>query len=174
SQGRGEVEAETVDVHLAHPVPQRVHDQAQYGRVCHPEGVTGAGVVGVARRVVRVEVVVGVVGDAAIGQGGPALALLGGVVVDDVDDDFEAGLVQGPDHRLELGYLLTSGAGGGVGVVRGEEGQGIVAPVVDQAAVLEVGLADELVHRHQLDGGDAEPGEVLDGGGVSQSGIRAT
>ena len=31
-QGGGEVEPEAVDVHLGHPVPQRVHDQPQRQR----------------------------------------------------------------------------------------------------------------------------------------------
>jgi len=39
--------------------------------------------------------------------------------------------------------------------------------------VLERGVLDELVHRHELDGGDAERGEVLDDRGVGDGGIRA-
>ena len=38
-QCRGEIEAEAVDVHLADPVPQRVHDESQGGRAPHVEGV---------------------------------------------------------------------------------------------------------------------------------------
>ncbi len=34
-------------------------------------------------------------------------------------------------------------------------------------------VVDELMNGKQFDGGDAEPGEVLDGGGVSQAGVRA-
>jgi hypothetical protein len=55
---------------------------------------------------------------------------LGGVVVDDVEDHLDAGLVQRLDHRLELQHLLPAGAVGGVPVVRGEEADGVVAPVV--------------------------------------------
>ena len=32
-QGGGQVEAEAIDVHLGHPVAQRVHDQLQHLRV---------------------------------------------------------------------------------------------------------------------------------------------
>src|SRR3546814_12900132 len=42
-QGRRQVEAEPVDVHLGHPVAQRVHDQLQRVGVSHVEAVTGAG-----------------------------------------------------------------------------------------------------------------------------------
>ena len=83
------------------------------------------------------------------------------------------GLVQRPDHRLELGDLLAPLAGGGVVVVRGEEADRVVAPVVAQPPLDQVGVVDELVHGQELDGGDAEPGEVLDGGGMGQAGVGA-
>ena len=101
------------------------------------------------------------------------MVALGGVVVDDVEDHLDARLVQRPDHRLELGDLLAPLAGGGVLVVRGEEADRVVAPVVPQPALDEVGVVDELVHGQQLHGGDAEPGEVVDGGGVGQAGVGA-
>ena len=41
---------------------------------------------------------------------GPMLVALGGVVVDDVEDDLDVGLVQRLDHRLELGDLLAAAA----------------------------------------------------------------
>jgi hypothetical protein len=55
---------------------------------------------------------------------------LGGVVVDDVEDHLDVGLVQRLDHRLELGTCSPAGAVGGIPVVRGEEADGVVAPVV--------------------------------------------
>ena len=56
---RGEVEAEAVDVHLGHPVAQRVHDELQHARVAHVERVAAAGEVDVRARVLGVEPVVG-------------------------------------------------------------------------------------------------------------------
>src|SRR3546814_9384977 len=41
-QGRRQVEAEPVDVHLGHPVAQRVHDQLQRVGVSHVEAVRSA------------------------------------------------------------------------------------------------------------------------------------
>ena len=61
----------------------------------------------------------------------------------------------------------------GVAVVRGEEADRVVAPVVAQAALDEVVVVDELVDRHQLDGGDAERREVLDDGRVGEAGVGA-
>ena len=62
---------------------------------------------------------------------------------------------------------------GGVGVVRGEEADRVVAPVVRQALVDAGGVLHELVHRHQLDRGDAEVGEVLDDAGCAIAGVGA-
>ena len=46
--------------------------------------------------------------------------------------------------------------------VRGEEGDGVVAPVLGQPGVREVGSAGRLLYRHELDGGDAELEEMID------------
>ena len=83
------------------------------------------------------------------------------------------GRVQRLDHRLELQHLLAPLAAGGVGVVRGEEADRVVAPVVRQAAVDERRVLDELVHRHELDRGDAEVAEVLDHRRVGDGGVGA-
>ena len=87
---------------------------------------------------------------------------LGGVVVDHVEDHLDAGRVQGPHHGLELVDDLLARGRGRVVVVRGQVGDRVVAPVVAQPQVDQAVVVDELVHRHQLDGGDAELGEVVD------------
>ena len=55
----------------------------------------------------------------------------------------------------------------------GREADGVVAPVVAQAALLEGEVLDELVDRHELERGDAEVGEVRDRRRVGDAGIRA-
>ena len=87
---------------------------------------------------------------------GPELVALGGVVVDHVEDHLEAGRVQRLDHLLELDDLLAVVAGAGVAALRGEVADAVVSPVVGQALLDEVLRVDEVVHRHELDGGDAE------------------
>src|SRR5262249_45976143 len=44
-EGRGEIEAEAVDVHLLDPVPERIHDELERLRVADVQAVAGAGVV---------------------------------------------------------------------------------------------------------------------------------
>ena len=91
---------------------------------------------------------------------GPEVVAFGGVVVDDVEDDLEAGGVQGLDHRLELVDLAAARARRAVVAVGGQEADAVVAPVVAQAPLEEVGILDELVDGQQLDGGDAEIDQV--------------
>ncbi len=73
------------------PVAQRVHDQLQDLRVAHQQVLPVPVVVEVVRGIVVDEPVVGGVVDAPEREGRPELVALGGVVVDDVQDDLDAG-----------------------------------------------------------------------------------
>jgi hypothetical protein len=168
-----EVEPEPVDVHLGDPVPQRIHDQPQRLVVADVEAVPGAGRVVVVLRVARDQPVVGLVVDPAERQRRPQMVPFGGVVVDHVEDHLDARAVQRPDHRLELEHLLTARAEAGVVVVRGEEADGVVAPVVRQPPFDEHRVVHELVHRHQLDGRDPELPKVVDHHRVRQARVAA-
>ena len=100
------------------------------------------------------------------------MVALGGVVVDHVEDDLDTGLVQGAHHGLELVDDAVAGPGA-VPVVGGQVGDGVVAPVVVQAQLVEAVVVDELVDRHQLDGGDPERCEVVDHGRMGHAGVGA-
>ena len=111
----------------------------------------------------------------AEGQHRPVRRSLAGVVVDHVQDHLDAGRVHRPHHRLELAHLVAaepSGVGG-VGGVRGEEADRVVAPVVLRAAFLQRRLVHEVVDRQQLHRGHPEPLEVGDRGRVGQPGVGA-
>ena len=77
------------------------------------------------------------------------------------------------DHPLEFVHLFAPRAAARVLVVRGEEADRVVAPVVAEAHLDKALVVDELVHGHQLDRRDAERFQVLDHGGMSQPGVRA-
>ncbi len=171
-QRRRQVEAEAVHAHLRHPVPQRVGDQAQYVRLDDVQRVAAARVVGVPAGV-GLEAVVAAVVDALQGERRAQLAGLRRVVVDHVEDHLDAGRVQRPHHPPELADLLTGGAGGGVGGVRGEVADRVVAPVVLQPAVEQMALVRELVHRQQLHRRHAQPRQMLDRRRVREARVRA-
>jgi len=160
-------------VHLGHPVAQAVHDELQRVRVADVERVAGARVVHVVLGAVVDVAVVGLVVDAAHRQRGAEVVALRRVVVDHVEDDLDAGVVQRAHHALELLHLLAELAVGGVAGVRGEEADGVVAPVVREALVGQGRVVDELVHRHQLDGGDSELLEVFDHQRMGDSAVAA-
>ncbi len=145
-------------MHLRDPVAQGVEHQPAHHRVVGLERVSTASEIRIAAP--AVEDVVGPVVEAAEGLGRPLLVPLGGVVEDHVEDHLDAGPVQRLHHVPEVVERAQRGARGGVGLVRGEEGDGGVAPVVDEAAggVLRVELED----RHQLHGGDAQVAKVRD------------
>ncbi|MCY1352256.1 hypothetical protein D9M69_385450 [compost metagenome] len=164
-----QVEAEAVHAHLAGPVAQGIGDHLQHAGVAEVEGIAGAGVVDVAAPVAGYQSVVGGVVDAAHAQGRAQLVALGGVVVDHVEDQLQAGVVQVGDHFLEL-VDLAAGEVGGVGR---EEGDAVVAPVVVHALFQQVLVVEEGVHRQQLDGGYPQGADVLQQLGVHQPGEGA-
>ena len=91
---------------------------------------------------------------------GPVCVALGGVVVDHVEDDLDAGAVQRLDHVPELVQNPECVGAGTVSRVGREERQRGVAPVVAQPGrgILLV----EGKYRQQLDGADAEVLKVRD------------
>ena len=106
SQCARQIEAEPVDVHLVHPVPQAVHDELQHARAAHVQRVAAAGEVLVEPRLLRLETVIRRVVDAAQRQRRPGVVAFGAVVVDHVEDHFELRRVQRADHHLELAHRL--------------------------------------------------------------------
>ena len=101
------------------------------------------------------------------------MVALGGVVVDDVEDHLDPGAVERLHHPLELAHLLAARPGRRVEGVRREEADRGVAPVVRQAPLGEELLVGDVVHREQLDGGDAEVAEVRDRGLRGEARVRA-
>ena len=163
-----EVEAEAVDARGLGVVAQDVHREAQRRRPVEGERVAAAGVVEIARAVVGEGPVVGRVVEAAQRQRRPEGVAFAAVVEHDVEDDLDAGGVQRGDAGGELGD-----AAGGEPRVGDEQRDGVVAPVVGQALPREVALVDRRRDGHQLDGRDAEPGQVRDRGGMGEAGAGA-
>ena len=106
-----EVEAKAVDVHVFDPVAQAVGDESHRARVQRVDAVARARVVEVVALVVGDQAVVDGVIDAPQRQSRSKLIALGRVVVDDVEDDFNAGPVQRAHHGLELAHLLLGALG---------------------------------------------------------------
>ena len=88
----------------------------------------------------------------------------GGMVVDNVEDDLDAGVMQSRHRRSKCVERRVDG----VTCLGSKEAHGIVAPIVAQAALDQVSVVDKRVDRQQFDGGDAKPLEMIDDGRSSQ------
>ena len=155
----GEVEAKTVDVILAHPVPQGIEHEPHDGGFAHVEGVAAAGHVDVLA--VLTEPVGGRIVEPAQRQRRALVAaLLARVVVDDVEDDLEPRRVQRPHHRLDLVDDPLRITRMGIRRVRREETERVVTPVVVEPELHQVRFVDERMHRQQFDARHAEIAQV--------------
>ena len=139
----------------------------------HVERVAAAGEVHVVARVVGRQPIIGGVVDAAHRERRPQLVALGGVVVDHVEDHLDAGGVHGPDHHLELLHGVLRNARCSIVGLGGEEAERVVAPVIGQPLLEQVAVVEVVVHRQELDGGDAQVVQVLDGRLRRQPGVGA-
>ena len=147
-------------------VAEAVEDEPAGGGVVAGQRVAGAGVVDEAAVGRVAEVGAGV--EAAQGEGGAVDVALAGVVEDDVEEGADAGIAERGDGGGE--FRDAAGAEPGVG---GEEGDGVVAPAVGEAERAEVALVDPGGDRHELDGVDAEPCQMVDDGGMGERGDGA-
>src|SRR5215208_1443925 len=86
----------------------------------------------------------------------------GGVVVNHVEDHFDAGGMKCRHHHFELLHRVLRNAGGAITAVRREETQGVVTPVIGQPAVDQHPVIDKVMNRHQLHGGNAEIEQMVD------------
>ena len=175
AQRGGQVETEPVHAHVAHPVAQGVQDHLDGLGVVHVHRVAGAGHVdgldGTRGRMAVVHVGV----QAAPRQRRAGVSALARVVVDDVEDDLDACLMQQGDHAAELvdDCLGAAGTrfGGRVGGFGSEEGERRVPPVVREASFGEEGFVALGVDRQQLNGGDTQVLQVGHGGGVGEASV---
>ena len=81
--------------------------------------------------------------------------------------------MHGPHHHLELLHGILGDRGATVVRRRGEEAQGVVAPVVVQPLLDQVAVIQVVVDRQQLDGRHPEVGQVLDRRLGGQPGVAA-
>ena len=161
-QSDREIEAETIHLHLGDPVAQGIEHQSQAVGVIQIDTVATAGHVGVTV-IVRamgpgLEGVVTRVVEPFERQHGAIGTGFGGVVVDHIQYHLEPGTVQLAHHGLELGHCLSRA----ITRLRGEEGNGVVAPVVGQPKLFQPRLRHEGGHRHQLHRGDPQRQQVFD------------
>src|SRR5262249_30609389 len=131
--------------------------------------VPAAGEVLIVARLIRQQPIVRAVVDATKVEGGAEVIALRGMVVDDVENDLDAGVVQ-PRYCGAKGVERIFQS---VARVGSEESHRVVAPVVAQSALDQMPIIDEGMDRKELDCGDAEPFEVINYGLRREAAERA-
>ena len=134
----------------------------------HVEGVATAGEIHVVAGDIFDQAVVESVVDAPQAQGRAQVTPFAGVVIDHIQNDFDACLVQGFNHLLKFVDLVTALPGAAVAAVGGKVVERVVAPVVAQPGVSQVPwVGVEVVDGQQLYGRNAQASEMVDNGWVA-------
>ena len=132
AQNRGKVKPKAVDVHLLHPVAQAVDDKIHCVGLVAVEGVSAARIVHVILLVRRQNVVLVVLYSLEF-KSIAALVSFAGVVVDNVQNNFDSGLVQFLDHLLEFADWAAGASVRRVSVLWREKSYRAVAPIIGKA-----------------------------------------
>ena len=146
-------------MHHLDPVSQRIHDQPQREGAVQVQHVAGACIVDIEPPILG-QAVIGRVVQPAERQGRAQFVPFGGVVVDDIQDHLDPGLVEPCDHLLEFGDVARLH----VARFRREEPIGHVAPEIRQLPVGQKAVVGKGMNGQQLDRGDAKPRQVIQDG----------
>ncbi len=169
AQHRGQVETEAVHAERIAPISQRIDDQILRDRMT---GVVVAADAGVVPRVLKVaaERIIGRIVEAAERQqvvhgqavGAAPGAAFAGVVVDHVDIDLDAGVVERLDHRLPFAGRAAGALVESVTAIGREVVQGHVAPVVVVRGRIRIDIVLVVLgflHRQEFHRGHPERGQ---------------
>src|SRR5512132_2710593 len=94
------------------------------------EAVTGAGEIKIEPGILRMKPVVGEIIDSAETERWAEVISFPGVIINYVENHFDAGSVQAAHHRFELGDLLAHLSAAGIFSMRSEKADTVVTPVV--------------------------------------------
>ncbi len=154
------------------PVPETEEDHLADNRVIAVDGVAASGEVAVMASAIF-QHVIDLVLQTFETQGGPEFVSFAGMVEDHIQDDFDACLMQGSDHLLELIDLGTRFFAGSIPSMGRKEREWVVAPVVVDLFLLAAPIQDGvLVDRHEFDCGDSQRLEIGDLFDHAQVGAR--
>ena len=77
-------------------------------------------------------------------------------------------------HQFEILDVPDASLERGVPIVRRKKADCAVTPVIVQAPLYQIHIVDELLNRHQLNGGDTKPLEIVDNRRLRQTQIGAS
>lgn len=133
-------------------------------------GIANARVVDVVARVVGQQAIVRRVIYALERKGRPTFIAFRSVVVNYVEDDLHAGIMEMSDHLFEFRDRPSRE----VTRIRREEADRIVSPIIGQSLLDQPALSDEGVDREQFDGSHSQAFDVVEHFLAGEARERAT
>lgn len=140
-------------MHVDIPVRETVHHHAPHGAICSLQGVARTAKIRKWSICAFGEQVASFAVDAFVAVGGTMTITLTGMIVDNIQNDFDAGLVELLDHRLKFKSLIAYLSFDAVFVMRSKEAERHVSPII-------VFIWIELKHGHELDRSDSKLYEI--------------
>ena len=125
-----QIETESVHVHFHHPITKAVDHQLQDARMQQVKRVARPGEIQIETRFLRMQPVVCGVVDSAKAERRTEMVPFRGMVVNHIQNDFDAGSMESAHHRFELGNLFAHVPSAGVLRMRRKKTDRIVTPVI--------------------------------------------
>src|SRR5258705_11978270 len=117
----------------------------------HVQGIAASRIVHVVARLSLEAAVVGRVIDAPEANRRAEMVALRSVVVNYIENYFEASRVQSTNHVLEFSNLIACRTGRRKARIGRKKSDRIISPVVTKSALQKIPIIDRMMYRHQLD-----------------------
>ena len=148
------IKSEPIDMVVMYPMSQAMENELAANRMVAIECVTATGVVAVVCSA-RIEDVVDLILKSFKGQNRAAFIAFAGMIENHVENHFDACLMQGLDHLLELLDLCPRFFGRCISSVRSKESHWVVSPIVWTLRRITVDVQNrELMNGHEFNCGD--------------------
>src|SRR5437762_7480387 len=106
-QGRSQIEPKSVRMHFKNPIAQAVHHQLERAWMEQVERVAGARKIQIQTWIIRAQPVICSIVDPAEAKRRPELISFRGMIINHVENYFDAGGMEAAHHRFELGDLFA-------------------------------------------------------------------
>src|SRR5688572_33435877 len=95
------------------------------------------------------------------------------MVVNDIENHFNARFMQLLDHVLEFGHLFTLHPTARVTGIRSKETDAVISPVICETLLYQMPVGDKMVNRQQFYRGDPQPPQIINSDRMSHGRIRS-
>ncbi len=159
-KNRTQVKTEAVHVCLLYPIAQAVRDHLQHARMTEIDGVARSSIVDVVAFLVRQQTIIISVINSFEAQRRALFVAFSRVVVDDIQNYLQAGIVEASHHLFKLAQAVL--AAGSVTWIRREKTNRVISPIVGQILFEQLIVVDKGMYGQKLNGSDSERLDIAD------------